>query len=139
MRKSFFTVVSIALGTALWVAQEPVRAHHAFSAEYDAQQPIVLKGTIVRMEWVNPHVWLHIDVKDPSGKVVQWALEFGSPNTLYKRGWRKDDLPVGAEVTIDGFKAKDGSPMANARTAMLAGGKKLFGGSPEGPGASAEK
>ena len=138
MRKSFLTVVLLTLGALIWTAQ-PMRAHHAFSAEYDAQLPITLKGTIAKMEWVNPHVWLYIDVKSPDGKVVQWALEFGSPNTLYKRGWRKDDLPVGAEVTIDGFRAKDGAPMANARSAVLANGKKLFGGSPETPGGAGEK
>ena len=131
MKKSFVTVVSIALGAAIWLAPEPVLAHHAFSAEYDAAQPVTLKGAIVSMEWVNPHVWLHISVKDTNGTPVEWSLEFGSPNTLYKGGWRKEDLPVGQEVTVTGFRAKDGSPIANARSVLLASGKKLFSGSPD--------
>ena len=130
MKKLLFLVVAtVAFGVGLILATAPVFAHHSFIAEYDPHAPVTLKGTITKMEWVNPHGWLHIEVKGPDGKVVNWILEFGSPNTLYKRGWRKEDLPFGAEVTVSGFRAKDGSPAANADNVVLADGKKLFAGS----------
>jgi hypothetical protein len=125
-------LAAVVLGVLVCAAQRPAQAHHAFSAEYDARQPIKLEGTIVKMEWVNPHGWLHIDVKEPNGTMTQWALEFGSPNQLYRRGWRKEDLPVGALVTVEGFRARDGSPTANARNVVLTNGRRLFAGSPDG-------
>lgn len=129
MKKSFLVVAAIALGVTLSLAAGTVSAHHAFAAEYDAAKPVTLKGTIVKMMWINPHGWLYIDVKEASGKVVPWALEFGGPSALYKRGWRKDDLPVGAEVTVTGYLAKNGTKTANASSVTLAGGKRLFAGS----------
>jgi len=105
--KLFARIVVIVGG--LLLAAAPMLAHHSFSAEFDISKPITLKGTIAKMEWVNPHGWLYIDVKGPDGKVVAWKLEFGAPNALYRRGWSKDSLPVGVEVTVTGFLAKDGS------------------------------
>jgi hypothetical protein len=114
-----------------------ISAHHSFSAEFDAKKPITLKGTIVQMQWVNPHSWLHIDVKGPDGKVERWKLEFALPNALYRRGWRQKDLPVGASVVVDGYRAKDGTNTANAATVTLADGRRLFAGS-SGTGAPNE-
>ena len=111
-------------GTAL-----PVSAHHAFAAEFDANQPIQLKGTIVKMEWVNPHTWLHIDVKDSSGKVQSWMIEGGPPTSLLRRGLTKASLKVGAEVNVTGFMAKAGGNRANGRDITFENGEKLFLGS----------
>jgi hypothetical protein len=121
------TWIAIGIGVLLSGAQGS--AHHAFAAEYDANQKITLQGTIVKMDWVNPHAWLFIDVKGPDGKVEQWVLEFGAPNALYRRGWRKDSLPVGSDVTVVGYRAKNGSRTVNARDVILPDGKKLFAGS----------
>jgi hypothetical protein len=111
------------------LASGTVFAHHSFTAEFDSKGPVTLKGTITRMEWVNPHAWLYIDVKGADGKTVSWALEFGGANSLYKRGWRRDDLPAGTEVTVKGFRARNGKPIAAADDVTTSGGKKLFAGS----------
>ena len=120
------------------LAGEPARAHHAFSAEFDAAQPIVLKGTVSKAEWINPHSWVYIDVKGADGKIVTWAVECGAPNALLRRGWNKNSLPIGTEVVVDGYRAKDGSTTANARDITFPDGKKLFMGS-SGTGAPYEK
>ncbi|PYS34327.1 MAG: hypothetical protein DMG14_29745 [Acidobacteria bacterium] len=111
-------------------------AHHSFAAEYDANKPVTLKGTITRVDLVNPHAWLYIDVKDSNGKAVNWAIEMGSPNTLIRRGINKNSVPLGTEVTVDGYLAKDGSPTANGTTIKMPDGKRLFAGSsaPDAPG-----
>jgi hypothetical protein len=106
-----------------------VAAHHAFAAEFDGSKPVTLKGTVTKMEWINPHAWLHIEVKGPDGKVVAWAIEGGAPNALLRRGWNKNSVPPGTQVTVAGFRAKDGSNRANGREATLANGQKLFLGS----------
>jgi hypothetical protein len=114
------------------------QAHHSFAAQYDANKPITLRGTISRMLWSNPHGHLYIDVKMPDGKLVTWELETASPAGLYRRGWRRDDLPIGAEVVVRAFLARDGTPTANATTVTLtATGKELFAGS-AGTGAPVE-
>jgi hypothetical protein len=111
------------------LASVPVLAHHAFSAEYDANQPITLTGTLTKVEWVNPHGWIYIDVKDDSGKVTNWAIEFGSPNSLLRRGLRKTDFPEGIPLVIKGYKAKNGTPTINGTSVKLPDGRSLFTGS----------
>ena len=104
-------------------------AHHSFAAEYDGNKPITLSGSITKMLWSNPHAWIYVDVKGTDGKMVNWAFETGGANALYRRGWKKDDLPVGETVTIDGFLARDGSHHVNATNIKLPGGRQLFAGS----------
>src|SRR5512138_1520529 len=106
-----------------------VRAHHAFAAEFDASKPFKIKGTIVKMEWINPHTWLHLDVKRPNGKIERWMIEGGPPNALYRRGFNKDSLPVGSEILVEGFQAKDGSHRGNGRELTFSDGRRLFVGS----------
>src|SRR5262245_44554612 len=109
------TVVLGALGVFLVGTAVSLRAHHAFSAEFDANKPLTFKGTISKMEWTNPHVWLHLDVKTKEGKTETWAFEAGTPNVLFRRGVTKESVKIGMEVTVDGYRAKDGSHRANGR------------------------
>ena len=111
------------------IAAMPVRAHHAFAAEFDAKKPIKLQGTVAKMEWINPHTWIHIDVKRPNGKVERWMIEGGPPNALYRRGFTRNSLPIGIEIVVEGFQAKDGSMRGNGRDITFANGRKLFLGS----------
>ena len=116
-------------------AVAPAFAHHAFTAEFDAKRPLKLQGTITRVEWINPHSWIHMDVKNPDGSVTEWMVEGGSPNALLRRGVAKETLQKGMEIQVDGYQAKDGSNRANGRDITLADGRKLFVGSSgnEGP------
>ena len=122
----------------LLLATVRISAHHAFAAEYDAGKTVTVSGTVVRLKWINPHVWLYVDGKDEDGKAAEWAFEMGSPNGLLRRGWRKGELKVGDPVTVDGFCAKDGSNVANARNVALPDGRTLFGGFQTTPGAPAK-
>jgi hypothetical protein len=119
-------------GIGLLAAAAPARAHHSFSAEFDAQLPATLRGTITKVERVNPHGWIFIDVKGPDGKVVNWAIETGGPLALARRGVTKDTLPIGMEIIATGFRAKNGSPTINGEDIRLPDGRKLFVGSSAG-------
>jgi hypothetical protein len=101
-------------------------AHHSFAAEFDAKKPVELKGTLTELEWVNPHAWIHMEVKDESGKVTKWDCELGSPNLLMRSGWRRDSLKKGDVIIVNGSAAKDGSNLANAKTVKLADGTRVF-------------
>jgi len=119
----------MAVGFGMLLAAVPVAAHHSFAAEFDATKPMTLRGTLTKMEWVNPHGWIYVDVKGPDGKVVNWAVEAGAPNGLLRRGLRKDDFPAGIEIIIDGFLAKNGSHTLNGRSVKLLDGRNFFMGS----------
>jgi hypothetical protein len=115
----------------------PIRAHHAFAAEFDVNRPLKLKGTVKKMDWINPHSWIHVDVKGADGKVVTWMIEGGSPNSLLRLGFTKDALPEGSEIVMEGFQAKDGSNRGVGKSLSFADGRKLFlGGS--APGANGD-
>lgn len=114
-----------ALVVGLFVGAVPAFAHHSFAAEYDATKPVTLTGTITRIEWINPHAWIYLDVTGTDGQVVNWALELPAPHSLFRRGWKKTDLSVGSEVTVRGYLAKDGSQHAAARNITLPDGSKL--------------
>ena len=120
-------VVTAALG--LLLASVPVWAHHAFNSEFDANKHVNLKGTVTKMEWINPHAWMHIDVKKSDGTVEKWMVETGTPNTLLRRGITKNSLLAGTEVVVDGYQAKDGSLRVNGRDVTLPSGQTLFLGS----------
>ena len=130
-----FALPMVALSLVL--ATVPVAAHHSFAAEFDATQPVTLKGTVTLMEWLNPHAWIHIDVKNPDGTVTPWLIESGTPNTLFRRGFTKESLKTGTEIIVEGYRAKNGKNRANGRDLMLPDGKRLFLGS-SGTGAPAD-
>src|SRR5882762_1495659 len=125
MRRKLAVMVA---GIGLLLSVEPVFAHHSFAAEFDAKRPVKLRGTITRMEWINPHAWIHIDVKGPDGNVVNWMIEAGTPNTLFRRGFTKDSLVPGMEILVDGYVSKDGLKGGNGRGCHVPGGAKVFSG-----------
>ena len=119
-------------------AARPVFAHHAFAAEFDANAPVKLRGTVVKMEWINPHSWITMDVNGPDGKVETWMVEGGAPSALLRRGFTKDSLPPGTVIVVEGFRAKTGQKKANGRDILFPDGRKLFVGS-SGTGAPDER
>ena len=125
-------------GLLLAAAATQAFAHHAFAAEFDANKPVKLRGTVSKMEWINPHTWIYMDVKKPDGNVEEWMIEAGTPNTLLRRGFTRESLKAGTEVLVDGYQSKDGSLRANGRNLTLPDGKILFLGS-QGTGSPEEK
>jgi len=126
----FLSGILLALGAA------PALAHHSFAAEYDSTKPVTLKGSITKMEWQNPHARFYVDVTDETGKVTNWEFELGSPNGLMRRGWTRNSLKPGDTVSVEGYLAKDGSKLANARNVTLGDGRKIFAGSADDGGPS---
>lgn len=124
-------------GLGLLTSATPVLAHHSFAAEFDDKQPVTLKGTVTKIDWMNPHIWVYVATKDDSGKTVQWQCEGGPPNTLTRNGWSRQSLKEGDEVTIEGFKAKDATNTCNARSVKLPNGRRVFAGSADDNGPSA--
>ena len=125
-------VAVVAAGVGLLLAGSlvaPVIAHHAFSAEFDANRPLHMEGTVVKMEWINPHAWLHMEIENEDGTKATWMVEGGTPNTLFRRGFTQDSLAIGTEVIVDGYQAKDGSDKMNGRDLTFRDGSKLFMGS----------
>jgi hypothetical protein len=128
-----FKLAVVLLGVGGLLSMRPVVAHHAFAAEFDADKPVTLTGTVTKIEWTNPHTWFYIDVKDQTGKVTNWGLEMGSPNGLMRNGWTRNSMKIGHEVTVEGSLARDGSNHANARAVILKStGQRLFAASSQG-------
>jgi hypothetical protein len=130
-------ILLVAVATLLLVPAS-LWAHHAFAAEFDAAKPVSLKGKVVKMDWINPHAWIHIEVKETDGKVTKWMIEAAAPNAMLRRGFNQDSLPIGTEIVVAGFRAKDGANRANGSSITYPDGKKLFIGS-SGTGAPEEQ
>jgi Family of unknown function (DUF6152) len=132
IQRYFISAAAVLLAAAI-----PAAAHHSFAAEFDANQPVTVRGAISKMDWVNPHSWIYVDAKNPDGTVTGWRFEMGPPNALLRMGWRKDSVAPGTQVEIQGYRAKSGEPVANAKYVKLPDGRELFsGGSGPDSGAS---
>ena len=126
MQRTFTALLAAALTV---LGAQSADAHHSFAAEFDANSPIELTGTVTKVAWANPHTFFYIDVTTPKGEIENWAMELGSPNGLMRRGWTRDSMKIGDVVSVEGSRAKDGSLKGNARSVTLSGGKRLFAGS----------
>lgn len=129
MRKTLYAAIAL-----LFVAASRGSAHHAFAAEYDEKKLVVVSGTVTEFDWTNPHAWVYVDGKDPAGADGKWGFEMGAPGGLLRRGWKQNELKKGDHITIEGFAAKDGRNVANARMVTLPSGRRLFGGFASTPG-----
>ena len=136
MKTNIFTVLLVA---GALCAVQPARAHHAFAAEYDVDKPVTLTGTLSKMEWVNPHGWIYMDVKQPDGGVKQWTIEASGPNQMSRRGLKKTDFVHGMSLTVKGYQGKKDPALANGRTLVLADGRSFYIGSVGGPNDGADK
>jgi hypothetical protein len=136
MMKMMKTRLVLVVAAALSLHARPAYAHHAFASEFDGSKPVTLTGTITKVEWTNPHTYFYIDVVDEHGKVTNWSIEAPSPGALSRRGWKREDLKLGGKVKVEGYRAKDGSSLADGRLVTLPDGRKIYGGSPGdgGPG-----
>jgi hypothetical protein len=132
------TLTLVIATISLAAAVAPAWAHHAFASEFDARKPVKFQGTVTKMEWINPHAWMHVEIKKPDGTIENWMIEAGSPNSLFRRGINKNTVKPGMQVVVDGYQARDGSRRANGRDVTLPEGRKLFLGS-TGTGAPDEK
>jgi hypothetical protein len=131
--------LTIALTSLVLCAAAPAFAHHSFAAEFDDKQPVTLKGNITKVDFMNPHIWMYLDVKDESGQVQHWQCEGGAPNGLRRQGWSAASLKAGDEINIEGFRAKDGTNTCNARTVKLPDGRRVFAGAAEDGGPAAKQ
>ena len=130
-------LIAVVVGAGLMVLPKPSAAHHAFAAEFDASRPVTLEGAVTRIDWLNPHAWLYIDVVESDGTKVNWAIELAAPNGLIRRGFNKDSVPIGTKVIVKGYQAKDGGKRANGAGVTFPDGRRVFVGS-SGTGAPAD-
>jgi hypothetical protein len=131
--RAALAVIVVVAGSSFVGARIPtLLAHHSFAAEFDENKPVKVTGKVTMMRWSNPHAWIYVDVTGADGKVVNWAFETSAVNTLYRQGWRREDLPAGTQLVIDGWQARNGTPTANAFSITFPDGKRLFAGSPAG-------
>ena len=128
MRARWYVAVAVA-GIGVLGLSMATEAHHAFSAEFDANSPVSLRGTITKVEWINPHIWVHLQVAEPDGTLADWAVEGGAPNAMFRRGWNMESVAPGTEIVVEGYRAKNGENKANGRTIQLPDGRRLFVGS----------
>jgi Family of unknown function (DUF6152) len=133
------TLSVLVVGLGLLASAVPVLAHHSFAAEFDSSKPVTLTGAVTKIDWMNPHIWIYLDVKDESGKVTTWQCEGGPPNTLTRNGWTKSALKAGDQVTIEGFKAKDATNTCDSRSVKLPDGRRVFAGSADDGGPNGGK
>ena len=129
MRIRTLTFILLLAGALAVLGAPAAIAHHAFTAEFDGTKPVMLQGVVTRMDWVNPHSWIYIDVPQPDGSVQQWEVEAGAPNAMFRRGWNKNSIPVGTEIVVDGYRAQNGKNIANGRNVTFPDGRKMFVGS----------
>ena len=132
------SIVAGAVSLAALIGSVPVRAHHAFAAEYDRDKPLTVTGTVTKLEWTNPHARIYVDVKDDKGEVVNWDFELGPPNGLMRNGWRRDSLKAGLTVTVEGFRSKTSTVVCNARSVKLPDGRQVLAGSSFDPSAPSQ-